>query len=152
LCDIPKYSDQLNFPLGLQGYFDYDEALACAKEQNKPILMIFKGHGCAKCREMEANIWNKAEILDLLNEKFILLALYTDDNTPLPEAEHFISTFDGKMKKTLGQKNTDIEITRYQTNEFPFYAILNPDGETLGQPMRYTKDAEVFRRFLKSVD
>ncbi|MDR0815159.1 MAG: thioredoxin family protein [Bacteroidales bacterium] len=149
LCGVPKYSDKLSFPLGLQGYFDYDEAIACAKKQNKPVLMVFKGHGCAKCREMEANIWTDGEVLNLLNEKFILLALYTDDDTPLPEAAHFTSAFDGKVKKTLGQKNTDIEITRYQTNAFPYYAILTPDGETVGKPMGYTGKVEEFRDFLK---
>ncbi|MDR3093074.1 MAG: thioredoxin family protein [Bacteroidales bacterium] len=149
LCGVPKYGDKLSFPLGLRGYFDYDEAIACAQKQNKPILMIFKGHGCAKCREMEANIWTDAETLALLNGKFVLLALYTDDNTPLTETEFFTSAFDGKVKKTLGQKNTDIEITRYQTNAFPYYAILTPDGETIGNPMGYTNKVEEFRDFLK---
>jgi thiol:disulfide interchange protein DsbD len=151
LCGIPKYSDHsnLSWPLTLQGYFDYDEAIACAKEQNKPVLMIFKGHGCAKCREMEANIWPDAEVLRLLQHKFVLLALYTDDASPLPETEYIISAFDGKVKKTLGQKNTDLQIARYQTNAFPYYAILNADGETIGQPMGYTKDAMEFKAFLQ---
>ncbi|MDR0714166.1 MAG: thioredoxin family protein [Bacteroidales bacterium] len=149
LCNTPKYSDRFDFPLGLKGYFDYDEAIACAKERQKPVLMFFKGHGCSKCREMEANIWPEAEILRLLNDKFILLALYTDDNTPLPETEHYVSAFDGKVKKTVGQKNTDIEITRFQTNAFPFYAILDAAGELVGKTMGYTSDAEIFKNFLK---
>jgi thiol:disulfide interchange protein DsbD len=148
LCHTPKYSDRFNFPLGLKGYFDYDEAIACAKEQQKPVLMFFKGHGCSKCREMEANIWTDAEILRLLNEKFILLALYTDDHTPLPEQEQYISKFDGKVKKTLGQKNTDIEIMRFQTNAFPFYAILDTSGEVVGKTMGYTSKVEIFMEFL----
>ena len=150
LCGIPKYSDHANlsWPHGLQGYFDYDEAIACAKEKNKPVLMIFKGHACAKCREMEAIVWRDSEILRLMNDRFVLLALYTDDTTPLPQSEYITSTFDGKVKKTMGQKNADIEATRYRANTFPYHAILNTKGETIGQPMGFTSDVEEFRDWL----
>ncbi|MDR2037484.1 MAG: thioredoxin family protein [Bacteroidales bacterium] len=150
LCGIPKYSDHANlsWPLGLQGYFDYDEAFNCAKEQNKPVLLIFKGHACAKCKEMEANIWPDAEALNLMNQRFVLLALYTDDTTTLPEDEHITSSFDGKVKKTMGQKNADLQITRYQINTIPYYVILDIKGETIAK-MGYTKDVEEFRDFLK---
>jgi thiol:disulfide interchange protein DsbD len=152
LCGIPKYSDHnnLHWPYGLQGYFDYDEAIACAREKNKPVLMIFKGHTCAKCREMEALIWPDPEVLRLMNNKFVLLALYTDDSSPLPEHEQIKSTFDGKLKTTLGQKNMDIEITRYQTNAFPYHAIINPAGENITQPMGYTANADEFAAWMKN--
>jgi len=152
LCGVPKYSDHanLNWPHGLKGYFDYDEAIACAKEKNKPVLMIFKGHACAKCREMEAIVWPDPEILRLMNDQFILLALYTDDTSPLPESEHVISSHDGKVKKTMGQKNADLEITRYQVNAFPYHAILDVNGETIGNPMGYTSNVEEFKDWLKS--
>ena len=152
LCSVPRYSDHanLNWSHGLKGYFDYDEAIACAKEKNKPVLMIFKGHACAKCREMEAIVWTDPEILRLMNDRFVLLALYTDDTTPLPEGEYVTSTFDGKVKKTMGQKNADLEATRYQMNTFPYYAILDTNGETIGQPMGYTASIEEFRDWLKA--
>jgi len=137
-------------PLGLKGYFDYDEAVACAKEKNKPVLLIFKGHACAKCREMEALVWPDPEILRMMNDRFILLALYTDDNTPLPENEWVTSTFDGKVKRTMGQKNADIEHTRYRANTIPYHAILDANGETIGQPMGYTSSVEVFREWLRA--
>jgi thiol:disulfide interchange protein DsbD len=154
LCGVPKYSEypNLKWTAGLQGYFHYDDAIACAQAKNKPILMIFKGEHCAKCREMEANIWTDAEVLRLMNERFVLLALYTDVKIPLPENEYFISTFDGKLKKTLGQKNADMEIIRYQTNEFPYHAILDSNGKTIGQPLGYTNEVEIFRDFLNSVN
>ena len=150
LCSVPKYSDRpgLSWPHGLKGYFDYDEAIACAKEKNKPVLMIFKGHACAKCREMEAIIWPDPEILRLMNDRFILLALYTDDTTPLPENEWITSTHDGKVKKTMGQKNADMEITCYRVNTFPYHAILNTNGETIGQTMGYTSSVEEFKNWL----
>jgi len=150
LCSVPKYSDHANLSWshGLQGYFDYDEAIACAKLKNKPVLMIFKGHACTKCREMEALIWSQPEVLHLMNDRFILLALYTDDTTPLPENEWITSSHDGRLKKTMGQKNADMEITCYQVNTFPYYAILNTSGETIGNPMGYTSSVEEFRNWL----
>ena len=152
LCGVPKYSDHadLSWPYGLKGYFDYDEAIACAKEKNKPVLMIFKGHACAKCREMEALIWPDPEILSLMNDRFILLALYTDDKTLLPESERFVSLFDGKDKKTMGQKNANLQAISFGVNAFPYHAILNFNGETIGQPMGYSSSVEEFRDWLKA--
>ena len=152
LCGVPRYSDhpKLKWSNGLRGYFDYDDAIACAKEKNKPVLMIFKGHGCAKCREMEATVWTDYEILRLMNDRFILLALYTDDNTPLPENEWITSSHDNKIKKTMGQKNADFEITHFHVNAFPYYVVLNTNGETIGEPMGYTSSVEEFKNWLMS--
>jgi thiol:disulfide interchange protein DsbD len=152
LCGIPKHSEnrRLSLPHGLKGYFDYDEALACAKEKNKPILLIFKGHACAKCREMEALVWIDNEILNLMNEKFILVGLYTDDNTRLPENEWITSSFDGRIKRTIGQKNADFQIVRYQTNTFPYHAILNTNGETIGSTIGFTASIDEFKNWLRA--
>jgi thiol:disulfide interchange protein DsbD len=84
LCDQPKYSDFLHFPHGIKGYFDYQQALSCAKEQKKPIFIDFTGHGCVNCREMEARVWSDPEILKRLKTDYIMLALYVDDKTTLP--------------------------------------------------------------------
>ena len=152
LCGVPRYSDnpRLSWPHGLQGYFDFDEALACAKEKNKPVLLIFKGHACAKCREMEALVWAHPEILQLMNDRFILLGLYTDDNTQLPENEWVTSTRDSRVKRTMGQKNADYQITRYNVNAFPYHAILDADGNTIGNTIGYTSNAEEFISWLKA--
>ena len=152
LCEDPKYSERpgLYWSHGLKGYFDYEQALACAKEKNKPVLLIFKGHACTKCREMEAIVWIDPEILRLMNERFILLALYTDDTTQLPENEWITSTNDGRIKRTMGQKNADFQITRYQANTFPYHVILNANGETIGPTMGYTSSVEEFRNWLNS--
>ncbi len=149
LCGTPKYSDHnnLNWPWGLQGYFDYDEAISCAKEKHLPVLLIFKGHTCAKCREMESAIWSDPEILDLMSNRFVLLALYTDDISPLPESE-YIKADDGKVKKTLGEKNLAFQISRYHINSMPYHVILDANGKTLVNPMGYTGRTKEFRDFL----
>ena len=152
LCGFPRFSDHANlsWPHGLKGYFDYDEAIACAQEKNKPVLMIFKGHACAKCREMEALVWPNPEILRLMNDRFILLALYTDDTSPLPENEWITSTNDGRLKRTMGQKNADLQITRFRVNAFPYHVILNPSGETIGNTLGFTSNVEEFANWLKA--
>ena len=131
LCSTPKYSDFLHFEYGLQGYFDLEEGLACAKEQNKPVLIDFKGHACANCKEMDARVWSDPEVQKRIRENFVLVGLYVDDRTKLPDNEVFVSKVDGKEKKTMGKKNEDIEISMFNTNTLPLYAIVDPEGRPL---------------------
>jgi thiol:disulfide interchange protein DsbD len=148
LCGIPKYADILHLPHNLQGYFDLNEGIACAKEKNKPILLDIKGHSCKNCKEMESKVWSDERVLKKLSEEFIIIALYVDDKTQLPENEWITSSFDGKIKKTMGAKNLDYEMTRYNTNTQPLYAILNHSGDTISTPMGLNLDIEVFLKFL----
>ena len=96
----------------LKGYFDYKQGLACAKEQGKPVLIDFKGHACANCKLMEAKVWSDPEVLRRLRDNFVIIALYVDDRTQLPENEWIISAIDGKQKKTIGKINEDLEISQ----------------------------------------
>ncbi len=130
LCGTPKLSDKLHLPHGLQGYFDYEEGLACAKQQGKPVFLDFKGHTCSNCKKMEADVWSDPEVLDLLNE-YLIIALYTDEKTELPENEWVTSNVDGKVKKTVGKRNLDYEIDRFKTNQLPYYVVLDSDGNPL---------------------
>lgn len=131
ICGTPKYSDFLHFEYGLQGYFDLEEGLACAKQLNKPVLIDFKGHACANCKKMDALVWSDPEVQKRIRENFVLVGLYADDRTRLPESEVYISKVDGKEKKTMGKKNEDIEISMFNTNTLPLYAIVDPDGNPL---------------------
>ncbi|MCK7537363.1 MAG: thioredoxin family protein [Marinilabiliales bacterium] len=131
ICGTPKYSDFLHFEYGLEGYFDLEEALACAKELNKPVLIDFKGHACANCKEMDARVWSDPEVQRRIRENFVLVGLYVDDRTKLPDNEVFVSKVDGKEKKTMGKKNEDIEISMFNTNTLPLYAIVDPSGTPL---------------------
>jgi thiol:disulfide interchange protein DsbD len=150
LCDKPKYADFLHLPHGLEGYFDYDQALSCAKEQNKPIFIDFTGHGCVNCREMEANVWSDPKVLKILRENYILLALYVDDKTKLAEDEWIKSEYDGKMKKTIGKKYADLQITKFGVNAQPFYVLMGHNGEVLTQPRAYDLDVDEFVEFLEN--
>jgi len=148
LCDKPKYSDFLHFPHGIKGYFDYQQALACAKEQKKPIFIDFTGHGCVNCREMEARVWSDPEILKRLNNDFIMLALYVDDKKELEESEWYTSGYDNKVKKTIGKQNADLQITKFENNAQPFYIIMNHNGKILVEPRSYDLNISNFISFL----
>jgi len=150
LCDKPKFSDFLTLPHGLKGYFDYDQGMACAKQKNKPIFLDFTGHGCVNCRKMEENVWSDPRVLKLLKEKFIIVTLYVDDKKDLPESEWITSKYDGQVKKTIGKKYADFEISRFNINAQPYNVLLDDKGDTLGKPMGYNSDPEVFISFLEN--
>jgi cytochrome c biogenesis protein CcdA/DsbC/DsbD-like thiol-disulfide interchange protein/thioredoxin-related protein len=150
LCsDDIKYADFLHLPAGFQGYFDYDQGIACAKEQNKPVFLSFMGHACSKCHEMEAKVWPDPKVMQLLNEHFVIIALFTDDKSKLPENEWYTSLYDGKVKKTLGKKNLARQIDMFSSNGQPFYAILNPDGLSLDCIHQYDLKVDNFIAFLE---
>lgn len=149
LCEEPRYADFLHLPHGLQGYFDYEQALACARQQNKPLFIDFTGHGCTNCREMEAVVWSDPAVLERLRNDFVIAALYVDDKTPLPEKEWVVSAYDGKVKKTLGKKNADLQITRLNNNAQPFYVLVGKDERVLAWPYGYDRSVDKFVEFLE---
>jgi thiol:disulfide interchange protein len=150
ICEDPKYADFLHLPHGIQGYFDYDQALACARQQNKPLFIDFTGHGCTNCREMEANVWSDPLVLDKLKNDFVVVALYVDDKTELPENEWHTSSIDHKVKKTIGRKNADLQIANLDNNAQPFYVLVGKDERVLAWPKAYDKSVKNFQNFLDS--
>lgn len=148
LCSVPMYNDVFEMPAGLTGYFDYKQGLACAREQGKPVLIDFKGHACANCKLMEAKVWSDPEVLRRLRENFVIIALYVDDRTQLPENEWIMSTLDGKQKKTIGKINEEIEISKFRTNALPLYVIADHEGNPLNKPMPTNLNVEEYKKWL----
>jgi thiol:disulfide interchange protein DsbD len=148
LCDEPKYADLFSLPYGLKGYFDYEQGLACAKKLNKPVFLDIKGHACTNCKVMEKNIWSDPEVLKRLRNDYVIIALYVDDNYELPESEWITSTFDGKVKKTIGRKNVDFEITRFGVNAQPYYVLMDYNGKELTKPVGFESSASNYVKFL----
>ena len=148
LCEAPMYDDFLHFPHGLEGYFDYEQAMACARAVNKPLFIDFTGHGCTNCREMEAVVWSDPAVLKRLREDYVMVALYVDDKTELPEAEWYTSDYDGKVKKTIGKQNADLQIDKLNNNAQPFYVLVGPDEKVLVRPLGYDKEVQNFVDFL----
>ncbi len=148
ICDEPKYAEFLHLPHNLNGYFDYDQALACARQQGKPLFIDFTGHGCTNCREMEAVVWSDPEVLKRLQNDFVVVALYVDDKTELPKSNWFTSKYDSKVKKTIGKQNADLQIANLNNNAQPYYVLVGEDERVLVSPFGYEKDAKAFAKFL----
>jgi len=150
ITEAPKYADILKLPLGLQGYFDFDQALKVSKELNKPIFVDFTGHGCTNCREMENRVWSDPQVLKRLRENFVLVALYVDDKTiELPKEEQYTNKA-GREIKLLGKKNTEIQINRFKANAQPFYVMLDSEGNLLVPARAYDLNIDAFVKFLDS--
>jgi thiol:disulfide interchange protein DsbD len=150
LTEPAKYSDRLKLPHGLQGYFDYEQALNVSKELKKPLFIDFTGHGCTNCREMENRVWSDPEILRRLRENFVVVALYVDDKViELPKEEWYVNE-KGREVKLLGRKNAEIQTRKFGTNSQPYYVILDSNEKLLIQPRAYDLDVEAFGKFLDS--
>lgn len=156
-CEAPKYADFLHLAHGLEGYFDYEQALKCAQAQDKPLFIDFTGHGCVNCREMEQTVWADPRVMKMLKEEYVICALYVDDKTKLPEEEWYVSEYDGKKKKTLAKKNADFQIKKFASNAQPNYILLDSRGghdddlqqHVLAPARGHNLDKDAFVEFLK---
>ncbi len=153
LCEAPRHADFLELPHNLDGYFDLEQARRCARAQHKPLFVDFTGHACVNCRKMEATVWADPVVLKKLREDFVVVALYVDDKTELPGNEWYTSTRDQQVKKTLGKQNADLQLSNFQGNAQPLYALLDPDApadraHALAAPLAYEPDATQFAAFL----
>lgn len=144
-----RFGDKLHLPHQLQGFFDFKEAAAYAAKVHKPIFIDFTGHGCVNCRLMENNVWSDAKVIKLLREKYVVLALYADDKTELPENEWYTGA-DGEVKKTIGDQNSDFQFTKFRGAAQPQYALVNEKAERLvPKDKYYDPDVDHFVQFLE---
>lgn len=145
----PKYIDFLHLPHGLEGFFDLKEAEAYAAKVGKPLFIDFTGHGCVNCREMEARVWSDPQVLDILRNDYVIVALYSDDKKVLPESE-WVTTDAGKVLKGLGKINSYYALKTYGVNAQPYYVLQGADGRPLVAPRGYDLSVEGFVEFLQS--
>ncbi len=143
-----KHSDFLELPHGLTGYFDYKQALEESRKQHKPIFIDFTGHACVNCRKMEEYVWAKPEVLKRLQNDFIIVSLYADERKELPLADWYTSPRDGKVKKTIGEQNQDLQISKYNFSAQPQYVVIDADENKLSGPNFFNTDEQIFVDFL----
>lgn len=140
-----KYADKLHVPLGFEAFFDLDEAKAYARKVGKPIFIDFTGKNCANCREMEHYVWPDEQVKTILNNDFVMVSLYCDENTiELPESE-WVTDDKGHVLKTLGRRNGYYQRKTYNMNAQPYYVIIDADGRTLTKENhKYDRDVQHF--------
>ena len=146
------YEQESDCPLGLDCYKDFDEGMAYAKEENKPVLLDFTGWACVNCRKMEQNVWSEPEIYNLLKDNYVLISLYVDDRKELPEAQQFSFKYDsGRVKKisTVGQKWGTFQTINFNAASQPYYVLMSPDLEILNSSIQYT-DIATYEQWLKT--
>ena len=136
-------------PHDIVAFTDYEKGLAYAKTVNKPILLDFTGFACVNCRKMEDYVWSDPRILQILNNEVVLISLYVDDKRELPINEQYISKETGKKIKSIGNKWSDFQITRYKANAQPYYIILDTKEKSLNQPAGYMPDIAEYEQWLK---
>ena len=133
-------------------YTDYELGMAAAQREGKPVMVDFTGFGCVNCRKMETAVWTDDKVRDILNNEYILISLYVDDKTPLPEPVEVTET-NGKTTKlrTIGDKWSYLQRTKIGANTQPYYVLLNP---TTGKPLNglrsYDEDVDAYVEFLQT--
>ena len=140
----------LHLPLGLHGYFTLEEGLEAAKEAGKPVFVDVTGHGCVNCREMESRVWSDPTVYSMLQNDFVIVALYSDDKQKLDKEDWVTDAETGKVYKDLGRANSYTARTLWNVNAQPNYVLLSPDGEMLVPVRGYDLSIDGFVSFLQS--
>lgn len=151
--DFKIYEPEVVKKNGMNTYFDYHDALKASREQHKPIMLDFTGITCVNCRKMETQVWSNDAVFARMKEKFIVVSLFCDaTNIPIPENEQYDSQFLGSRVKSLGQKNSDIQATKYNSNTQPYYFFIDADENLLAEKgYGYDPSPAKFARHLDEV-
>ncbi len=142
----------MDCPHGLDCYHDFDEGLAEAKRQNKPIFVDFTGYGCVNCRKMEENVWHRPGVYEHLKDNYVLISLYVDDQERIFPDNKFLYLLDpvtNEKIRTKGDKWGQFESSNFGKISQPWYVLMSNDGKTLLSPGRgFTPDVEEYKAFL----
>ena len=132
-------------------YTDYEQGMAAAKQQGKPVLLDFTGYGCVNCRKMEAAVWPDARVRELMTQDYVLISLYVDDKTPLPETLT-VTEADGSTAKlrTVGDQWSYFQRSQFGAQTQPFYVLLNHDAQPLAEPYSFNEDIDSYIQWLES--
>jgi thiol:disulfide interchange protein len=136
-------------PNNLIVFKDYAQGLAYAKKVNKPVMIDFTGYACVNCRKMENNVWSDEKVKEVLKNDVVLISLYVDDKRELPKEEQTVSKVTGNDIITIGNKWTELIITRYNTNTQPYYVLMDLNEQKLNEPVSYTPDVTEYLAWLK---
>ena len=128
---------------------DYDEGMQYAAAHRMPVMVDFTGYGCVNCRKMEAAVWTNPQVSSLMKEKYVLITLYVDDKTPLPEKLVVKENGADVTLRTIGDRWSYLQRSKFGANAQPFYVLLNNDGHPLADSYSYNEDVAAYRNFLE---
>ena len=131
-------------------FTDYEQGMAAAQAEGKPVIIDFTGFGCVNCRKMEAAVWSNPQVADMLNNQYVLISLYVDDKTPLPQPIEIAENGQQRTLRTVGDKWSYLERTKFNYNAQPFYVTLDNNGRPLGPSAVYKEDIDLYMKFLKT--
>lgn len=127
---------------------DYEEGMAMAKKQGRPVMIDFTGFGCVNCRKMEAAVWTDPQVATILNEKYVLISLYVDDKTPLREPMTVTENGQQRTLRTIGDKWSYLQRVKFGANTQPFYVLVDNEGKPLNGSRSYDEDINAYINFL----
>ena len=127
---------------------DYEQGMAFAKEQQKPVMIDFTGFGCVNCRKMEAAVWTNEDVAQRLTQDYVLISLYVDDKTPLPQPVEVEVNGQKRTLRTIGDKWSHLQATKFGANTQPFYVLLDEEGKPLGPSRSYDENIQEYINWL----
>ena len=138
-------------PVKIEAKFtDYEAGMAYARQTGKPVMVDFTGHGCVNCRKMELAVWHDAKVRDLLTKDYVLISLYVDEKAPLPEPIEVQENGQATTLRTIGDKWSYLQRSKFGANAQPFYVLLDNNGKPLNTSYSYDEDVDKFVSFLKT--
>ena len=129
-------------------YKDYELGMAAAKAAGKPALIDFTGYGCVNCRKMEASVWTDPSVADKLTKDYVLISLYVDDKTPLPEPMEVVFNGEKRTLRTVGDKWSYLQASKFGANAQPFYVPVDNEGNPLNAAFSFKEDVNAYLDFL----
>lgn len=138
-------------PVKIEAKFtDYEAGMAYARQTGKPVMIDFTGHGCVNCRKMELAVWHDAKVRDLLTKDYVLISLYVDEKAPLPAPMEVEENGQTTTLRTIGDKWSYLQRSKFGANAQPFYVLLDNNGRPLNTSYSYDEDVDKFVNFLKT--
>ena len=147
----PLYTQDFNlYKNEVHAAFDnYDAGMAYARQTNKPVIIDFSGYGCVNCRKMEASVWTDPEVKRILENDYVLITLMVDDKTKLPQTIEIQENGKTRKLKTIGDKWSYLQRSKFGANAQPFYILLDGDGQPLGPSYAFNEDVSQYLQFLR---
>ena len=131
-------------------FHDYELGMSAARAEGKPVMIDFTGFGCVNCRKMEAAVWSDAQVAEILNNKYVLISLFVDDKTALPEPIEVTENGQTRTLRTVGDKWSYLQRVKFGANAQPFYVLLDNEGRPVNGSRSYNEDIQEYIHFLNT--